>query len=617
MKGAVHNKRYILVIMWCSLLYCPNIYGQQGVAKDSLNLRNVRFTKNKFINKIFQQAVGSVTRDGSGNIITRGKSEDPYLPYQGKIIRNIYVTTLNFDRSFTDTAHRDKGILTTIGKGLHRVTREFVVRNNLFVKEHTELNAYKVADNERYLRTLDFISDARIIVQPVRGSKDSVDLQVYTKDFFPISGGMASAGLNHVTTNLYDANIGGLGQRLELASLYDYNRHPYWGYGGLYRQNNVGGSFVDATVGYSVMNINSYTRTEESQTYVALSRRLLSPYSKIAGAISFSTNQAYNLYNAPDSLFYKYKYDFFDVWAGYNVAIGRLTATNNSIRDRRFFSMRYYKRNFYEVPWQIDKKFHFIYNTSEAVLGQITFFRQDYYKTQYVYGFGTTEDLPYGYNIAVVGGWHTQLGRERPYAGLNASRYLATSKGDFVELYMRSGGFLWNKGLQDGGFVVGAAVYSRLAFVGSTKIRQYINASFSYQHQTVTGPPLRLNTPYGLRGFLSDSVNGARRLSVQLETTFYLRWRLLGFQFAPFPYADFALIAPENWPTSRSSLYTSLGGGVRMRNENLVFETIEARAFFFPVAPSNMRAFKIIVSANLRYRYPSSLITAPDIVQLN
>jgi len=37
-------------------------------------------------------------------------------------------------------------------------------------------------------------------------------------------------------------------------------------------------------------------------------------------------------------------------------------------------------------------------------VGQFTFFRQDFYKTNYIYGFGTTEDVPQGYNVAVTFG---------------------------------------------------------------------------------------------------------------------------------------------------------------------------------------------------------------------
>ena len=263
------------------------------------------------------------------------------------------------------------------------------------------------------------------------------------------------------------------------------------------------------------------------------------------------------------------------------------------------------------------RNFDPIFNTSRAALAQLTLFRQDYYKTQYIYGFGTTEDLPYGYNIAITAGWHEQLQLQRPYAGINASRYIATGQGDFIQLFLRTGGFLYQNKVQDGSFLLGATAFSRIFFLNSTKIREYVNASYTHLYNRVTYAPLRINNYYGPRGFQSDSAYGSRRLSIQLETEFYLKPKFFGFQFAPFPYTDFTVITPEKGPYSKSSLYTSLGGGVRARNERLVFETIELRAYFFPIAPTNMKGFKIILTPNVRFRYTSNYINAPDVVQLN
>jgi hypothetical protein len=610
-------------VIWFSLVYgwlfCPlHVCGQQAGRLDSINFGKLHLTHNKFINNIFQQAVNSVRRDpGLNSNYLIGRSEDPYLPYQGKIIRHIFVEPFGFNRSFSDTSVRDNSFATRVATRFHKTTYRFIVRENLFIQPNTPLNAYKVADNERYIRSLDYMQDARIIVDTLAGNPDSVDLTVYTKDLFSIAGGAASDGLNHINANLYDANLAGLAQKVEVTGLYDYNRHANFGYGGYYRKDNVLHSFLDATVGYSQMNTYSFTHQEESAQYIMLSRPLVSPYTHLAGALTLSHNENYNLYHVPDSLLYRYKYDLVDAWAGYNVAINKLTATNNSIRDRRFFAIRYFERNYKEVPAQVGTRFDPIYNTTHALLGQFTFFRQDYFKTQYIYGFGTTEDLPYGYNLAVTAGWYRQLHLERPYAGISGSEYIATNKGDFIQVYLRSGGFLYKNKIQDGSFLVGATVFSRLIFWNSTKIRQYVNASYSQLFDRTTYAPLKLDSYYGLRGFLSDSVYGTQRVSVQLETEFYLRYRLLGFQFAPFPYCDIALITPENAPYRNSLLYTSLGGGIRARNENLVFETIELRAYFFPVAPSNMKGFKVIINSNIRFRYSSNYITPPDVVQMN
>jgi len=613
----------LLLFLYAAL--CPlAAYGQNLSREDSISFSKLHFTRNKFVNNIFQQAVNSVKKAPDAtpdNSYLNGKSEDPYLPYQGKIIRHISIETINFDRSFKDTSSHDNSWAARAGDRLHKSTRKFVIRDNLFIEENTPVNAYKLADNERFIRSLDYIHDARIVINNIPDNPDSVDITVFTKDLFSIGGGGASNGLNHVTLDLYDANFAGMGQRVEATGLYDYNRRPNFGYGGLYRKENVLHSFVDATVGYSVINISPYTHVEQSTEYLTLTRQLVSPYSRYAGGLTISQNQAYNLYYSPDSIVYPYKYFMFDAWAGYNIGINKLTATNNTIRDRRFFALRYYNRDFSQLPPQVltptGPAFDPVYNSSQAVLGQFTFFRQDYYKTQYIYGFGTTEDLPYGYNIAVTGGWHRQLSLQRPYAGVNASEYVATHKGDFIQFFLRSGGFLYKNKVQDGSFLIGATAFSRIIFLNSTKIRQYINLSYTHLYNRVTYAPLRIDNYYGLRGFLSDSVYGARRFSVQLETEFYIKFKLLGFQFAPFPYCDLSLITPENQPYSQSSLYTSLGGGVRARNENLIFETIELRAFFFPVAPTNMKGFKIVINTNVQYRYSSNYITAPDLVQLN
>jgi hypothetical protein len=611
------TRHHIYLFFICCILLHSGSYAQE---KEADTAKAGYHFKNKFINNIFQQAVNSVKKTPDADIddtYLNGKSEDQYMPYQGKFIRKIYIESVNFDRSFKDTSYRDNSTAARIGNRLHISTRKFVIRNNLFLKEKTPINAYMVADNERYLRTLPYINDARIVIDTIPGAADSVDVTIYTKDLFSIAGGASSAGLNHINANLYDANLAGMGQRLEFSGLYDYNRNPYWGYGALYRKNNVGHSYIDATIGYSTMQINPLTRSEETTDYITLTRPLVSPYSRFAGGVTLSRNRNYNIYYRPDSIFYKYKYEYMDAWAGYNIGIRKLTETNNGVRDRRFFAFRYYKRNFTEVPVQVGRNFNPVFNDSRAVLGQFTFFRQDYYKTQYIYGFGTTEDLPYGYNIAVTGGWHEQLGIQRPYAGLSASDYIATGYGDFIQLYFKSGGFLHNNKVQDGSFLLGATAYSRIIFWNSTKIRQYVNLSYTSLYNRVTYAPLYINNYYGLRGFLSDSAYGTRRLSLQLETAFYLKFKLLGFQFAPFPWGDITLITPENAPYSKSSLYTSLGGGLRARNENLVFQTIEVRAFFFPVAPNNMRGFKVVTNANIRFRYRSNYVTEPDLVQLN
>ena len=91
------------------------------------------------------------------------------------------------------------------------------------------------------------------------------------------------------------------------------------------------------------------------------------------------------------------------------------------------------------VPYQVGDKFNFRLNPREAVLAQFTFFRQNFYKTNYVFGFGITEDVPYGYNIALTAGWYKQLKLERPYAGIDGNLYVVTNRGNVIQYFLRTG----------------------------------------------------------------------------------------------------------------------------------------------------------------------------------
>jgi hypothetical protein len=60
-----------------------------------------------------------------------------------------------------------------------------------------------------------------------------------------------------------------------------------------------------------------------------------------------------------------------------------------------------------------------------------------------------------------------------------------------------------------------------------------------------------------------------------------------------------------------------LGAGLRTRNENFVFGTIELRFIYFPRTVPGNNAFKITITTNLNFRFNSTYVTEPDIVQSN
>ena len=269
------------------------------------------------------------------------------------------------------------------------------------------------------------------------------------------------------------------------------------------------------------------------------------------------------------------------------------------------------------MPDQIGNNFNFRFNDREAVLAQLTLFRQDFYKTNYIYGFGTTEDVPYGYNVAFTTGWYKQLYLERPYAGVDANGYVATKRGGFIQYFLRSGVFFHQGVAQDGSVLIGSSFYSPLFVFDRIKIRQYVNFSYTRQFNRVGVDPLTIDNVFGLRYFSGDSTFGSQRITLHSETTLFLTYKLLGFKFAPFAFGDLSFLTPEGQGFAKSSLYHGIGAGMRTRNENLIFGTIELRLAYFPRKTEQNESFKILITTGIQFRYNSTYVKAPDITQTN
>jgi hypothetical protein len=128
---------------------------------------------------------------------------------------------------------------------------------------------------------------------------------------------------------------------------------------------------------------------------------------------------------------------------------------------------------------------------------------------------------------------------------------------------------------------------------------------------------LQINNDFGLDGFEADSLFGTKRLTLDTETVFFTPWRLVGFRFAPFVFAEMSLITPSGVGLLQDDPYFSLGGGIRTRNENLVFGTIELRMFYFPRTVQDISEFKVSLSSNLRVKYTSKFVKAPALIRYN
>lgn len=562
--------------------------------------------------KLAQKAIGTVKRTPKPDNVVTIKSEDAFIPFEGKIIRNIIINKVGFEKSIYDSSRSFKNSTTRLANTLHANTKEGVIRDNLFFRKNKPLNPYRLADNERHLRDLDFILDSKIEVCVVNGTEDSVDVEVFVRDVFSFGVKADPEEVNAARVDFYNVNLFGQGQRVQVSTLFDTERDPNLGMSLLYRKSSLGGSLINPSVGYTQINSGrSYGTENEHAYFIRLDRPLVSPYTRMAGGVEVSKNYSVNNYSVDTADFRKYRYHLEDFWVGYNMGIFN---TINS-RERHFLALRYFNQDFERKPEQVQEQTNPLYNNQQFLLGSVTFYEQNFYKTRYVYGFGRTEDIPYGKTLSFTGGWSSEFGIDRSYIGFNTSRDFVTSKGNFYKMSAGGGSFFRDDKTEDSFIFANGHYYSRLCVSEALKVRQLVEGGYAQAFNNSIRPLLTLNNQ--LFGFRPDSLYTHKRAFLRTETTLFTNWKVAGFNFAGFVSLESAFLQITPGEDITEKFIWGTTAGFRIRNENITFGTIEFRGYYFPTDIKGVDTFSFRISTNVRLKYTSTFVRPPSFVGYN
>ncbi|NOT76054.1 MAG: hypothetical protein HOP08_14100 [Cyclobacteriaceae bacterium] len=567
--------------------------------------------------KVLKQLMGIITTDPvDENPALNVKSEDIYLPYAGKIIRKIIIRRIGFERTVLDTARHFQTFVSRAANRIHIDTKEFVIRDNLFIHEGKPLNPYRVADNERTLRNLSFVLDSRILVKPISRRSDSVDLIVITRDVFSLGGNIEPQSITKYKLGIQEANLGGMGQRVQFNTLYDVDRIPKFGYEAVYQKTNIVGSFVDGTIGYSSINTGTSVGNENERAFfLRLSRPLFHPFARWAGGLELSTNYSTNVFKKPDSTFATYHYDIQDYWAGYSFGLNKMPSNLRENRNRKFIAFRAFEQHFSALPTiNLTEPDRYAYRNRIAFLSQLTFFRQDFYKTQYVIGFGRTEDIPHGYRASLTGGYETEMEYKRLYLGSELYYTRVMPSGTILTYTGKLASYFGGNRSEDGLFLLNFSRYSKVYEKGSLKIRHQMEVGFAMLFNQNIKRGIDVRDVNGILGFSPDSLVGTKRFTISQEAVIFTSSKILGFRLAPVARIDMALINRNVDLIRSENFFTGISAGIRARNENLIFNTIEARVFFYPRVVERIQHLSFSIGTNIRIKYPNTLVTAPSTV---
>lgn len=547
------------------------------------------------------------------------RNEQKFLAFEGRPIRNIIIQPVEFGTPIADTTKKLSTTLINISNRLHRQSRVYVLKRNLFFSEKDELIPFLLADNERHLRDLPYIGDARILVRAVPGQRDSVDVFVVTKDVLPYGGSFNFSSFSRMEGVARNDNFFGWGDRLQLRGVFDADRKKSFGYGAEYISRNIGGSFIDGTLGFNTAGPTMNTaRKEELTVYTSLIKPLVHPYMRWTYAFDAGYHQTANMYIS-DSLYrsdFQYRYANLDAWMAYNMKISIDADKAGDQRLRTLLGLRFLQQKFNQIPARYEGSYYFRYTDMIAALASLSIFRQDFYKAQYIYGFGRTEDVPEGLDVSITTGWTEKQGRPRGYAGLDIQLNYFNKNEHYFDYTLRVGGFTKDQKYEDLDLFLNFNYFTNLRKLGRWRQRSFLTANLSSQFNTMINEPLFLQSRFALPEYRGDSlIGGTFRATVHFESVFYSDWSLASFRFAPFTFARGTYLN-HDLPLDRN-FFSSIGAGIRTRNESLIFGTLEFKAFYFPGANFRKEFFRFEFATNLRFRYNSSVLRKPDFLIIN
>jgi len=543
----------------------------------------------------------------------------PYLKYNGKIIRNIDVFAFGFNQKLDDTTTTKETFGSRIGNKLHVNSFPSVIKKNLFFKTGDKFLPLLVSDNEAYLRNLNFLQDAMIVV--LEGSEDSVDIVVLTRDVFSIGGSINISSPSKARIEVRDENMGGSGNQLSFGSIYDKDRDPHFGTSAGIILRNIMGSFLNWSTGFSTFSKTFNTgRFEETSYYTNLEKPLLNRYTQWTGALAASYNRTVNGYLpiAEYKSNFQYTYTNLDLWAGYNIGYNDKKGRESETRLRHFVAGRTFYTYFDRLPASYDTSYNSKFANINGVLFSYTLYKQNFYRTNFIYGFGRNEDVPVGLSASLIAGWTNKQNKHRPYYGIEFEGNRFSGKKIFSSYKLRIGGYSAKGKFQDIDILASIDHFTKLRKLREKWLtRNFVSFSFTKQLNPLLDDSLLLRSNFGLPYFVNGDIRSDQRITLKLESVFYNLDRLLGFRFAPFVFGDLSFLKPTSKPFNKTDGFSALGGGIRTRNENLVFGTIELRGYYFPRTTEDMKPWKIEITTKLRFKFNSNFIKKPDFIIAN
>ena len=561
---------------------------------DSLRVRS---GKKRWLAEFYNLLVVNQANKGN-DTLDNVSAEKEYLPYEGLIINAIHITSVDvLAGSVNDTSISSTKDVSNFLNSTHIDTRKKIIKKNLIIHKGESINAFRLADSERILRSLNFIEEARIVVLPI--DENRADVIVITKDMFPIGMGFSYSSINNFEIELSHRNIFGIGHEIKYRALYNSHFKPIIGNQLEYGINNISNSFIRMYL--------RYLKTPERTIYNArLNKEFLTFETKYAGGIKIQyLYDSLALSYQDTTIRYSFKRNDSQTWLGRSFQLSEKNRTNLII------STKYNKRLYQNRPATSTDTNQYFQNTS-LILGKITLIKNKNIKTKYLREFGITEDIPVGYSLSLTSGYYWSDIHNFYYGSIRFGFGHAFAKGGYLGLSTEYGSFFNKEETLQGSFIWRMFFYTPLVKLNRSRLR--FGGSFIYELGLNRYDYEWISLEQEVKGLSAYDTRGTSKTVLTLEAIYFSNVFFYGFRFAPYVFTDIGLIRNHSPVIYLGKLHVGIGFGLRIRNESLVFPTLDLNFVFYTSNPTSDRKYRFNADATERRIFDDLKVGEPYII---
>jgi hypothetical protein len=501
-----------------------------------------------------------------------------FAPFEGKIIGKIRFLQLDvFGTSLQDTLRQATGWIEKTGNAIHKKTTEQKLRMQLLFNSGEKVDPKLMAENEKIIRDLPYIQDVAIILTNSEKEPEMVDVLVIIKGKFEygINGNLST---NSTELEVIDQNMFGIGDRFSASMEYNETESPNWGGSFNYEISDLGGKFIRTGFGYT----NTFSETGWN---AYLDKKFIA--SKVDWAGGISLERVFS-----DHFLTPYSYTRLDTAASYinsDIWYGRQLKTKNSSLGNIIISGRYLHQNYYNNPSQYLT--NSLFRNHDFVLGSVGISKRDLFKDNQVYGYGITEDIPYGRYAEFAMGFDRTTSRTRPYLQFSYSKANILKGSSYFKWQVGIGGFISDQQVEQGAILLSTNYFTHYVYLNRHPYRFFINMELLSGISRFKEEYLVINREFGIRDYFSLDTKGTNRLKINIESVRFWGGNKSGFRFANYFFADAAFLSNDLKTIFSDQFFGGIGLGIRVHNESLVFNVLEIRLSWIPIAPKNNNPF--------------------------